>query len=285
MYNATFESDSGIQFDFGMPNNIFDMDLGSGVSVTYGTSQGFSQVGETIETSSVGSRQITVKGILLKDIYNQKKLMRRVFSPFAAGKLVMEDGKYIYVNVQDPPSFSPVRNDGKYTMKLVAAFPYFRDATVGTTQIGGIIPRFRFPVNYGEPHMFGEKIHSYYVTINNQSEVNVPMDVHIKVNGTSTNPTITNMLTLDYLKLEGTFAQGSVIDVYRDRNNILRAELTTSDGVTSDIIYRIDEDSTLFELSVGDNIIGANDDEGGMGMSVTIKYDVVEVAWYEPDSV
>ena len=79
MYSAKFESDNGLTFVFGANGgNVFDMDLGSGVSVDIGTSQGFSQIGETVETLAVNGRAISVKGVLFKDIDNQKKNMRLI---------------------------------------------------------------------------------------------------------------------------------------------------------------------------------------------------------------
>ena len=86
MYRARFESDNGLIFVFGKNGgNVFDMDLGSGVSVDIGTSQGFSQIGETVETLAVNGRPITVTGVLFRDVDNQKKNMRKTFAPFVSG--------------------------------------------------------------------------------------------------------------------------------------------------------------------------------------------------------
>ena len=70
------------------------------------------------------------------------------------------------------------------------------------------------------------------------------------------------------------------MNIYRDNDNILRAELT-SDGNTSDIISWIDESSDLFELEVGDNLISANDDEGGSSLTAKITFSPAVVALYE----
>ena len=49
MYSAIFEADNGQKYIFGRDGEtVFDMDLGNGVTVNVGTSQGFSQVGETV---------------------------------------------------------------------------------------------------------------------------------------------------------------------------------------------------------------------------------------------
>ena len=55
----------------------------------------------------------------------------------------------------------------------------------------------------------------------------------------------------------------------------LRAE-KTSDGITTDILSWIDEGSTLFEMNVGDNLIAANDDEGGASLEARLMSASVE---------
>ena len=282
MYSARFESDNGLVFVFGKNGgNVFDMDLGSGVSVDIGTSQGFSQVGETVETLAVNSRPIAVTGVLGRDIDNQKRNMRKIFAPFVAGKLIFEDGHYTRVYVQDPPSFSPVKQDGRFTMQLLAPFPYFYGPDKKNVQIGNVIPMFSFPVNYAEPHSFGKLSEGRFSTIYNDSDVKVPYGFQIRVNGTSTNPTVTNLLTFEFLRINGSFGAGYIIDVYRDENNVLRANLTDSDGNVTDILSMIDDESTFYELSVGDNLVSINDDEGGVGMSATVSFKPVVVALYE----
>lgn len=282
MYSAKFETDNGLTFVFGENGgNAFDMDLGSGVPVNIGTSQGFSQIGETVETLAVNGRPIPVKGVLYQNVSNQKKNMRKIFAPFVSGKLTFEDGYYTRVFVQDPPSFSPVKNDGRFTMKFFAPFPYFYGKEEELIRIGEIIPKFSFPVNYAESHIFGESQRSRFVSIFNDSDVKVPYGFQVVVNGTSTNPTVTNLLTFDFLKINGAFESGDVINVQRDDNNVLTATLTKGDGTIQDIISLIDDDSTFYELSVGNNLLTVNDDEDGAGMTVTISYKTVVVALYE----
>lgn len=282
MYSAKFESDNGLTFVFGANGgNVFDMDLGSGVPVDIGTSQGFSQVGETVETLAVSSRTITVKGVLFRDVDSQKKNMRKIFAPFVAGKLTFEDGHYTRVYVQDPPSFSSVKQDGRFTMQLFAPFPYFYGENEESVQVGNVVPMFKFPVNYSNFHRFGTLSGNRFVAVRNDSDVKVPYGFQIIVNGISTNPTVTNLKTLEFLKINGAFSEGYIISVYRDNNNVLVANLTDNDGNVTDIISMIDDDSTFYELSVGDNLISINDDEGGVGMSANISFKTVVVALYE----
>lgn len=282
MYSAKFEADNGLMFVFGKDGgNVFDMDLGNGVSVNIGTSQGFSQVGETVETLAVNSRPITVTGVLFRDIDNQKKNMRKIFAPFVAGKLIFEDGHYTRVYVQDPPSFSPIKNDGRFTMRLFAPFPYFYGQSEESVQIGGVVPAFSFPVNYKDVHKFGGISQNRFTEIHNNGDVKAPYGVEIIVNGESSNPVVTDLLSFEFLKINGKFTAGDTLRIYRDENNVLIATLTNSNNENFDIIPMIDEGSTFYELNVGKTLVSVSDDEGGSGMRARFFFNEVVVALYE----
>jgi phage-related protein len=261
-------------------NTAFDMDLGSGVSVDIGTSQGFSQIGETIQNRTVSGRPITVKGVVYGNVQERKKSMRNVISPFSCGRLVFENKYYIRVCVKSAPSFSSVKNDGRFTMQFFAPYPFFKSIEEKNVEIGSIRPLFSFPVNYSVPHKFGEKGAARYKSVYNDSDVSIPFSLHLSSSGTSTNPVIANLQTFKTLKLNGTLNAGDFVDIYRNEDNVLRA-IMTSDGVQSDVIYWVDESSDLFELDAGDNLISATDDEGGTSLAVKINYNSVVVAVYE----
>lgn len=282
MYSARFEADNGRTFVFGKNGgNVFDMDLGSGVSVDIGTSQGFSQIGESVETLAVNGRPISVKGVLFQDVDSQKKKMRNVFAPFVAGKLIFEDGHYTRVFVQDPPSFSPIKNDGRFTMRLFAPFPYFYGQSEESVQIGGVVPAFSFPVNYKDVHKFGQISQNRFTEIHNNGDVKAPYGVEIIVNGESSNPVVTDLLSFEFLKINGKFTAGDTLRIYRDENNVLIATLTNSNNENFDIIPMIDEGSTFYELNVGKTLVSVSDDEGGSGMRARIFFNEVVVALYE----
>ena len=281
MYNVVFENDNGSNYYFGANGStVFDMDIGDGVSIDIGTSQGFSQVGETIQSMSVSGRPIKVNGVVYGNVQERKKAMRKVIAPFSCGRLVFENKYYIRVCVKSAPTFSPVRNDGRFTMQFFAPYPFFKSVDEKNEAIGSIKPLFSFPVNYAVPHKFGERGAERYKNIYNDSDVRVPFSLYVYSAGTSTNLVVANLRTFKSLKLNGVLNSGDFIRIYRNDDNILQAEFH-SNGETKDIISWIDESSDLFELEVGDNLISAIDDEGGASLSVKISYNPVVVAVYE----
>lgn len=276
-----FESNSGQKYVFGASGgNVFDADIGDGVSVNLGTSQGFSQIGETVETKKVSGRNIVVRGVIFSGISNAKKTMRNVISPFSSGRLVINGSHYINVHVKDAPTFSPVKNDGRFTMKFFAPFPFFYSVDEKNTIIGGLTKKIKFPINYATAHTFGVKSAQKYAKIFNDGDVPAPFSLNIIATGSCKNIAITNLKTFSFLKLSGDLVAGDSVSVYRDSVGILRAE-KTSNGIVSDIIDWIDEKSTLFDLSVGDNLISANDEYDGTGFTARISFRPAFGAVYE----
>lgn len=281
MYNVVFESDNGDKYVFGTNGNtVFDMDFGNGVSVNVGTSQGFEQVGETVQSRTISGRTINVSGAVYGDIPTRKKAMRNIISPLAFGRLIFENQYYTRVYVKNAPTFSPVKNNGKFSLQFFAPFPFFYSVNSQISEIGIVKPMFSFPVNYNIPHKFGEKSAARYNNIVNRGDVKVPFSVYLQASGPSNNIVITNLATFKILKINGLLKDGDHMIVYRDNENVLRAELT-SDGITSDVVHWIDEKSELFELDVGDNFISVNDDEDGVNLIAKITFSPAVVALYE----
>lgn len=281
MFEAIFENDNGKTFTFGIKgSNFFGMSVGDAVDIALGTSQGFSQIGETVETMSSGGRTIDVTGKLYGNIVERKNSLRNVCAPFSTGRLVFNGTHYIRVHVKSPPSFSAVKNNGLFKMQFYAPFPYFSTFAENHNLIGGMIPSFRFPVNYSKPHRFGIRSADRYTNIVNPGDIRVSFKMVLRSEGICTNPTVSNLQTFAFLRINGTINAGEYITIYRDNNNVLRAELTQGNVVT-DVIDWLDDESSLFELESGDNLISATDDQGGVSLVVSFSYNPAQAVLYE----
>lgn len=281
MYEIIFQNDNGKVFIFG-PNggNWYGMNIGNGLEVTLGKSQGFAQVGETVETQSIGGRSIDVTGMFFGDIVGGKNNLRNVCAPLSSGRLIFQKSHYIRVYVKAAPSFSAVKNNGLFKMQFYAPFPFFSAFQESYFLIGGVVPSFRFPVNYGRTHRFGTRSNERYVNVVNSGDVRIPYRLVLRSEGVSTNPTLTNITTFAFLKINGIINIGQFITIFRDDNNVLRAELTDGNQV-NDVITWIDDESSLFELDPGDNLISANDEEGGKALIASFTFNPAVGVLYE----
>ena len=280
MYNIKYVGDNGKEFLFGEDNEIvFDANVGDGLTVNLNTTQGIFQVGESVQGQSIGGRIISFKGVIFKNIENKKKIMRNAFSPLSKGRLFFDDEYSIRVYVKESVSFSPIKGNGKFTVNFFAPIPYFSRGDSSNNYVGRIIPTFSFPVIYNE-HKFGERDESKVALVYNDGDVKVFYSAHLQFIGESIKPIITNIQTTEFLKLNGTLQNGDTIDVYRDADSVLRAELTRNGNII-DIISWIDEKSNFFQLEIGDNIISIDDDEDGAGIIGRISFTPAVVNLYE----
>lgn len=282
MYNAKYVSNTGETYDFGIDGStIFDMDIGNGLSVDIATSQGFAQMGESVEGQTVTGRLINVKGVIYKDVSKRRKILRSVFAPFTSGRLTFDNGYYIDVYVKDTPSFSPVKNDGRFTMLLYAPFPFFSKNDAGKIEFGEIVPGFSFPVNYAEPHIFGIKSRNEPKNILNDGDVPVSFNVAFETTGKVTNITITDLDTGEFLRILGDLFVGQKIVLKRSTEGVLSAVLIDGDKQT-DIIYLIDENSTLEKLKKGRNRFKITDDySNGELLIADFTYNTAVTSIYE----
>ena len=282
MYNARYVSNTGETYDFGVDGStVFDMDIGNGLSVDIATSQGFAQMGESVEGQTVTGRLINVKGVIYNNVSKRRKTLRSVFAPFTNGRLSFDNGYYIDVYVKDTPTFSPVKNDGRFTMLLYAPFPFFSKADSGNVELGEVAPMFSFPVNYAEPHIFGSKKHTTNKTIINDGDVPVSFDVIFETTGKVTNITVTDLDTGEFLRIEGSLYSGQKIVLNRTTEGVLKANLIDGNE-TTDIIYLVDENSTLEKLKKGKNRFKITDEfSDGKMLVADFTYNTAVTSIYE----
>lgn len=276
MLKAVFVSDSGKTFVLGTDGGVaFDMDVGQGVPVRIGTTQGFSEIGETVETKSVGSKTINVTGCIYGDVAKVKRSMTNVFSPLTSGRLTINGKYYCDVTVKSSPSFSTKKNDGRFTMQFLSAKPFFYSVNPVTSTLGYVTPLFSFPVTYSstEPHKFGERSVAKYINMKNTGDVAVPFSVEAYAYGDVYGVLVKNVNTRKYLEftdvgLDPIMQSGDKLTIRRDEKGILRAEIE-SNGATVDALHYLNLSSDLFLIDSGDNLITAEDSGGGDALFFT----------------
>lgn len=254
MYRARIETDKGRTFVFGPENcNVFDIDPLSGVDVNLSTSQGFQQIGETVENQSVKGISRTIKGTIYKDQINTARQMLTYLSIFTTGRLYYNDEYYCEIIISKTPYVKTLK-DGKVTfsMMVFCSLPYWYSTSTSTTTIGAYEPRFKFPVIY-DSHMFGEKNPSAFINCYNAGAIESPYEARFTCTTQVKNPGLVNVYTLEKIEFNMTLELDDELVVRRD-NGVLAVELTR-DGKTTNALAYMTEDSTLFWLNPGDNVL------------------------------
>lgn len=272
MYDLTFISNNGETLRMNYENNIIisTVDGATGINVNLGTAQGYQQIGESIVSQSILGRDISISGHILNGDTRTKQKLLRVFSPFVSGRLVWENRYFIDVTVQDTPTISQERHSD-FIFRLKSGSPFWSSVTQVISENGKTTAEFRFPVNYATPHRFGTKDGGLNFSLFNEGMVDSPLTVNIEGGADIVNPSITNVITGDILRFNGTLFTGEKLTLYTE-NGKIRVLKTDVAGVTEDAFGMLDDDSTLFNVKTGDNVFSATADEGALNMTVLLSF-------------
>lgn len=278
MYTCRFVRDDGEYFCFDYEHGIlFDLDPLGDLSVDIATSQGFQQTGVMVENRSVGGVTRDITGIIKGDATWAKKQLLNVFLPFAEGQLYFNDKYFCNCMVSNTPAIGTQKKDCNFTLSLFCQYPYWFNATLSQPVLGTYQPAFQFPVCY-DSHIFGTMDSSSFTTITNQGNADAPMDIIFQADYTVSNYGVINVDTLEMIKMNDTLHIGEQTHIYRDGTNIYVEK--TSEGVTENAFALLDEDSDLFFLHPGQNILRTFSDDD-MNVICRIKYYDVWVGVYD----
>ena len=281
MYKALFISDDGTRFLFDTSNNIvFDIAGLSGISVNHTTTQGAGQIGESIGGRSVGSKYLEITGVIFNRIIETTNAMRSALGPFRSGRLIFNDKYFINVSVADTPTFAANKKKGNFTMRLLCPFPFFKEIEQILYTVGTVEKSFRFPINYRVPHRFGTRSMNRLFNCINNGDTETDFTVEFICDGQSRNPTLTNIKTFEKIKINRTLNSGDIVKIYQDTDGVLRCVSVLGETETN-IMQDLDEASNLFKMHRGDNMLLANDDDGGAGLSVQIFWNETAVGVYD----
>lgn len=257
-------------WDYGLPYYIEGL---SGVAVEMRTSQGANQQGVTLDGQSVGGVSRAVYGdIWLPEGAQADAAARRLLQTLPAlttGTMYFVDKYFARFAVEQTPAITNINGMLHWELTLFSPEPYWYAVDSKTWQLGGYAPAFSFPVNYAQPHQFGISQESYFVVANNPGAVAVPFSLRFGCTATVENPGIILATSGAYLRVLTTMEPGDVIEIYQSTAGIPAATLTR-DGVQTNIFYLVDEQSTLFSLAAGDNVLRPLADTGLDGLQVGV---------------
>lgn len=198
----------------------------------------------------------------------------------SASQLRIRDATY-----SDAASFKTAMNGVQLVYELATPLTYTLTAQqiqtlLGTNNVWASSGKILLRYNNNKQHSFGLKSSQKYANFINGGDVEIPFSVTISADSESTNPTLTNLTTFEELSINGTLNTGDILRIYRTESGVLKANLT-SGGIQSDAMSMIDEESDLWYLHIGDNLINISDDEGSANVLVTIEYNEAISGVYE----
>lgn len=261
--------ENGKTLILGYDNDIvFDIMPLSGIDVNVSSSQSFQQIGETVESVSVMGITREISGVIIKnDNYIANKILD-TFTPFEKGRIYISN-YYCDFQVKKTPLILKNKT-GKITFNVLLYFPYpfWSEITPSEYFLGELTPLFSFPVIYNS-HKFGSVREVALTNIYNKGNVPKAMAIQFGSNSITKNFGLRNIKNNKFIAISETLSQGEIVEVMQIDGK-LSVKFIGSEGEIN-IINKLAEGSTLFELEVGDNILLPYAEEGVSGMSVYIK--------------
>ena len=268
-YNLWYQSNNGnsIFFSLGSGIIISDIDGLTAVNSKMSTSQGISQVGESISGISVQGKLITITGFILGATKYWRKHLIDTIVPNIRGRLIFNEEWFIDVEVENSPDISRENYGAKFQFTVRAGYPYWQSTQETSVMLSGLVGKHRFMLNYGDPavpdyHNFGMNVIEEYGNAKNTGNVPVPFRVVFRAITPVENPKVINIETLEIVGLEKQMAAGEmvVIDMTKPMLTVIS---TNALRVSKDDFASLEIKSTIpFLLRQGDNLLKQDADLG-----------------------
>lgn len=239
--------------------------------------------GTAVVSTKINERYINltgvIKGLTTDDVLNKRKELIKVFNPKLKGTLIYENGdikKSIECYIEDAPRFSNrnIRTQKNFIIRLYCHNPYWTDIKQSKAEIALWKGQFHFPliIPKNEGIIVGLKQPRLIVNILNDGDVKTGMVIEFKARGTLTNPSLFNVNTREYIKINKSMVVGEIIRVNTNFNK-KRIE-SILNGVTTNILNYIDlgGGDTFLQLDVSDNLFRYDADTNPSNLEINIYY-------------
>lgn len=236
------------------------------------------QDGATVTGSSLELRNIVIEGkIIDSNGVNRQKYrntLLSIFNPKLGGKLIVDLGnaqRQIGCGVEQGPYFpgESGQHHQDFSISLIAHNPYFQDINTTKEEIAIWRGSFEFPLEIlAEGIEMGYREPSLIVNVENKGDVECGMKIQFRAFATLENPSLFNINTREFIKINKTMLAGEVITVtthFQDK----KVELFKN-GETTNAFNWIDLDSTFLQLDPGDNLLRYDADTNIENLEVNI---------------
>lgn len=249
MFDAVFTTSDGQSFAFGYAAGVlWSCDPLGDLPVDLETSQGYQQVGATVESRSISGVTRTITGRILRNADYCKRQLRDIFAPSVTGRLTVAGKYYCDAEVQRCPAISAALRWPTFGFQLYCPNPYWHSVTETLAATIKVMPVFRLPACYTS-HQYGIREQASYIRILNDGLDTQNWKLSLTARGDVVNPGVINPETGESLRFVTTLQDGDELQVYRE-NGQLRVEQVI-DGKNYDVFAVLDESSDLWTVYHG----------------------------------
>ena len=225
------------------------------------------QDGISIHKTILKDRVLTLNCYLLIETEEQRHLLKRklynAFNPKIKGHMkIYTDANQLRGASNLRVIQAPIFDNNYETLNTLVSFqiqlamplPYFEDINENRVDFGNDIGNFFFDLEIEEEGKeLSIKNNSIVTNIANMGDAESPIKVVFRAKTEIKNPSIFNVYTKEFIKINKTMQEGEEITVTTHKGN-KRVE-SYLNGVTTNIFNNLDLMSTFIWLDVGDNVI------------------------------
>ncbi len=234
--------------------------------------------GSLFVDSSVASRNIVIQAKLkrINRDYNRSKLIR-VLNPKLKGKLYYKNTKtnmcrYIDCVVEKSPE--PAKDfSSPFQISLMCNNPFWKSKDEVKKSIANWIGDFHFPLTIVNQITMGHRNRSLIANVKNDGDIDVGMVIEFIALGSLKNPSLFDVNTRKFLKINKAMSAGEKITV---NTNFGEKKIESYlNGINKNILNYIDIQGggcSFLQLSVGDNLLRYDADENINNLEVNIYF-------------
>lgn len=273
-YSLKYENDIG-SVDFSVASGfVVEQATSYGAqNVDFDTTRSNREIGETLQHQSVSPKTLTIRGTLLGDCAAARDQMNHVLAPLAKGRLIYNNTSSMEVYVKTSPDIERYSANARFSVSFYAPFPYWVEKDKVNQVLVGYEPQFQFPWNISDPNPFymSKLAQVGYVTVANEGEAPVGWTISFLALSAVKNPYVQSIDTGETVKVLKTMTENETLTISTEGEE-LTVTLTAADGTVADGFEYLDIDSVPFRLSLGENHIKTDADEGGTGLRASISF-------------
>lgn len=270
-----YENDIGsVTFNSGAPGAYIEKVTSYGAqNVEFQTTKSNREIGEVLQHQNVSPKTITLKGSINGKSDGLREQLNHVLAPLAKGRLIYNDEYEMEVYVKSSPDIDRQPYGAKFSFSLYAPFPYWRNTERKNRVLVGYEPQFMFPWNISDPNPFylSKAAQVGYVTVTNEGEAPVGWTISFLALSAVKNPYVQCVDTGEKVRVLKTMAENEMLTISTEGEELTVA-LTAADGTVADGFEYLDIDSVPFRLSLGENHIKTDAEEGGAGLRASISF-------------
>jgi phage-related protein len=206
----------------------------------------------------------TILGSSIEDMFVKRKLLSSIFNPKDTGTLTyINDVKAYEIDcvVQSLTPKDKYEPAQEFQVQLFCPDPYYKEIVETKNELALWLGDFEFPLEIPADGIeMGHRVSNLIVNANNPGDIECGMRVEFKALASVVNPSILNVYTQEFIKVKRILAAGDTLVINTEFAH--KSVKMFHNGVGTNVFNYIDLSTTFLQLSVGDNLLRYNAEQG-----------------------